>query len=141
MAAHRRAPRCKVAREMALEMHAELCVLHVYEPLRAGDGPGFATRPYDADLKRESSELIARETAGWDETNVSLRPLVRAGAPALGDSRRPLIEEHPDLTIIATRGNSGWKRLISGQRRRTRRAPGELSRADEYTKRASKPTP
>ncbi len=102
----------QLAREMALEMHAELCVLHVYEPSEPVMGL-VSDSVYDADLKREASELIARETAGWGEAGVSLRPLVRAGAPAT-EILAAIDEEHPDLTIIATRGNSGWKRLVLG---------------------------
>ncbi len=102
----------QIAREMALDWHAELCVLHVYES--AAPVLGLVSHSsFDDDLKREAKELIERETAGFADAGVSLRPLIRAGAaaPAILEA---IGEEQPDLTIIATHGYSGWKRLTMG---------------------------
>ena len=100
------------ARDMALEWDAELCVLHVYEPLLPVMGV-VADEPFHAELRREAREIIANDTQGFERAGVRLRPLIRGGIPAL-EILDTISEEQPDVTIIATHGHTTWARLIMG---------------------------
>jgi nucleotide-binding universal stress UspA family protein len=103
----------RAANELALHFSAELCLVNVVSP-------DVQTSP---DLA--GSGLVLREVEALDES--SLQKVVREMVPkelharqivAVGEAADEIIriseEEKVDLIVIASHGQTGWRRLVFG---------------------------
>jgi nucleotide-binding universal stress UspA family protein len=107
----------KAADELARHFGADLYLVHVVAPLPTIPGasaptgfhiPSVLKEIKDAALK-SLEQLIKREIS----MKVRIEPVVLAGDPATEIARKAE-ELATDLIVIATHGQSGWKKLVSG---------------------------
>jgi nucleotide-binding universal stress UspA family protein len=108
------------AGELAAHFDAELCLLHVMQPLQPlmGLAPYAGVGAFDASSYEEAARAAAEQglralLEEYAGENVRVRSLLRQGYPAdeiVGAAAR----EEADLIVIATHGRSGWRRHIFG---------------------------
>jgi nucleotide-binding universal stress UspA family protein len=107
----------KAADELARNFGADLYLLHVVAPLPtvpAGPAPmGFHIPSVLKEIKdtalKSLEQLIKREIS----MRVRIEPVVLAGDPA-SEIARKAEDLGADLIVIATHGQSGWKKLVAG---------------------------
>ncbi|MFA5110412.1 MAG: universal stress protein [Desulfobaccales bacterium] len=110
----------KRAEELARHFGAELCVLHVIPPVpgpHAFADPPLATS-FDVPLFQQElavyaekmlKDLVSHQVSG----EVRSRDLVTTGEAA-AEIQRVAAQEHADLIVIASHGQTGWRRWVSG---------------------------
>ena len=107
----------KTANELADHFGANVILLHVIAPMPtmagAGAPTGFHIPPVLKEMEGKASEELERLKAGKLEKSIDARTMVIYGKPA-DEIVRIAEEEKADLIVIATHGQSGWKRFISG---------------------------
>jgi nucleotide-binding universal stress UspA family protein len=110
----------KRAEELARHFSAELLVLHVIPPV---PGPHAFPDPqadfnfdlplYQQELaiyaEKKLKDLVSHQVSG----EVRSRDLVTTGEPA-AEIRRAAAQEHADLIVIASHGETGWRRWTHG---------------------------
>jgi universal stress protein A len=108
----------RVSSELARHFSSELTVIHVVQPvpvLAAGQvEPGaFCVPSYQQEMEVASMKLLQKHIDNLAVEGLTARPVVVLGDPA--DMIVQIAEdEKADLIVIATRGQSGIKRLIIG---------------------------
>jgi nucleotide-binding universal stress UspA family protein len=102
----------QVAGEWATHFGAELCLLHVLEPM---ESPGlFLFREQIEEPRRlEALKQLHHVLREQLPQFASARPIVRLGSTA-DEIATVAEEEGADLLIIATHGASGWRSEVSG---------------------------
>ncbi len=110
----------KAGRELAVHFGAELWLIHVIPPIPVY-GP-FPDLPVAAsfDIPQYQQELVAySKKALQDVVEQRLAPEVRAQTlVAVGDAAQQIVraarKEDCDLIVIATHGQTGWRRFVFG---------------------------
>ncbi len=109
----------KKADELAREFDAELTVVHVIQnipltpipspPLARGFDYKLYETEYENNLKRKLDEVISDKVSRKEK----VRPLLLRGNPAstIVDTAE---KNDTDLIVLATHGQSGWKRFVFG---------------------------
>ena len=108
------------AGELAAHFGAQMCVLHVVQPMQnvypfAAFG-GFVVSDetaYDEAVKKSAEEELKQLIERHSFANVRVRALVRSGYPA-EEIVAAAQEENADLIVIATHGLSGWRQYFFG---------------------------
>ena len=101
------------AANLARKLGARVVLLHVIEPIIAGDIYGFAEiSDLNAELKRSATRRIARNVARLEKRGIRSRGLIDSGPAA------PAILEHAgksaDLIVLGTHGRTGFSHLFMG---------------------------
>lgn len=108
----------RVSSELARHFSSELMVVYVVQPvpvLAAGQVElgAFCIPSYQQEMEAASMKLLQKQIDSLTGAGLSARPVVVLGDPA--DMIVQIAEdEKADLIVIATRGQSGIKRLIIG---------------------------
>ena len=108
----------EVACELALHFSSELLVIHAVAPLpgltTGHISPSFFDIPeFLKKMEESSKKLLEENVAKRVPKGISVRCMVIEGHPA--DQIVETAEhENADLIVIATRGQTGLKRLVSG---------------------------
>lgn len=96
--------------------NAELCILHVVEPMPATSPEfdyGFDVSGYEPGLYSSAEERLQEVSGRFSSVGPRRRTLLR-----YGDAAREIVslaEEEPfDLIVIATHGLTGWRHLVFG---------------------------
>jgi nucleotide-binding universal stress UspA family protein len=102
----------KVASDIAVKFEAELCVLHVMEPLEPAMGV-VSKKEFDAARSADAAHLIQQAA------NIHVAPCVRRRALVDSDDPAPGIlraseQEQVDLIVIATHALTGWRHFVLG---------------------------
>jgi nucleotide-binding universal stress UspA family protein len=100
------------ASELAAQFDAELCVLYVMEPLEPVLGI-VSQEEFDASRSADAAQQIQQAVERRGAPGVRSRALVESGDPAAGILRAAAAEK-VDLIVIATHGQTGWRRLVFG---------------------------
>ncbi|MBN1140483.1 MAG: universal stress protein [Deltaproteobacteria bacterium] len=105
----------KAAGELALHFSSELLVVHVVVPVPVV--PGIPLSVNVAEYQQELEISSKKKLENWVRNNVSKK--IRAGTRVvLGDPAEQIVkiagEEETDLIVIATQGQTGFKRLAFG---------------------------
>jgi nucleotide-binding universal stress UspA family protein len=107
----------KAANELAANFGAKVILLHAIAPMPtiagAGAPTGFHIPPVLKEMEGKAAEELERLKAEKLEGGIDARTMVIYGKPA-DEIVRIAEEEKADLIVIATHGQSGWKRFISG---------------------------
>ena len=105
------------ANELADHFGAQVILLHAIAPMPAmagaGAPTGFHIPPVLKDMEGKAAEELERMKAEKLNKSKDTRTMVIFGKPA-DEIVRIAEEEKADIIVIATHGQSGWKRLISG---------------------------
>ena len=104
--------------ELALHFSAELTVVHVVLPIpvvAAGhmSPAAFNVGAYQQEMEASSMKILEDHMEQRVPTGISARGIVLLGDPA-DQIVAAAGEENADLIVIATRGQSGLKRLVFG---------------------------
>lgn len=102
----------EAAGDLAAQFDAELCVIHVMEPADAALAV-VSNAEFDASRSADAAHKIHQAVLQSVDKSVRSRALVTSGGPAAG-ILRAAEDELPDLIVIATRGQGGWRHLIFG---------------------------
>jgi nucleotide-binding universal stress UspA family protein len=107
----------KAANELTEHFSAELILVHVVSPtptmVGAGAPTGFHIPAVIKEMEDEAAEMLEGIIAEKVAKGIKTRAVVIHGRPAhqiVGKAE----EENADIIVIATHGQSGWQRLISG---------------------------
>ena len=107
----------KAANELAHHFEAELILLHVVSPIPAMTGAGAPTGFHIPavlkEMEKSAAEMLENIKTNEIKKSTKTRTLVVHGRPA-DEIVRTAEEEKADLIVIATHGQSGWQRFISG---------------------------
>jgi nucleotide-binding universal stress UspA family protein len=107
----------KVANELADHFGAQVILLHVIAPMPtmagAGAPTGFHIPPVLKEMEGQAAQELERLQSEKFETSIDVRTMVIYGQPA-NEIVRVAEEEKADIIVIATHGQSGWTRFISG---------------------------
>lgn len=107
----------KVADELALHFSAELCVVHVVPPVpvipAAPAGAAFNVPAYQQELIVSSKKSLDDAVEQRISKELRVRPIVVQGDPA-DEIVRIADEEKAGLIVMATHGQTGWRRLVFG---------------------------
>jgi nucleotide-binding universal stress UspA family protein len=108
----------QAAVELARHFSAELIVIHVVQPipLVAAEhmGPAvFNVGAYQEEMERSARQNLNEQLAKRIPEGLAVRPLVVMGDPA-DQIVQAAADESADLIVIATRGQTGFKRLVFG---------------------------
>ncbi len=105
------------AQELALHFAAELLLVHVVPPVPAAGPvpppPAFNVPLYRQELLASCQNLLAEVAAQKLSPQLSVRTRVLQG-PAAALILELADKEEVDLIVIASHGESGWRRLIFG---------------------------
>lgn len=107
----------KAAVELAEQFNAELVLLHVVSPLPMAPGSFSATGTYLPTVLKEVEDWAKNSLQTLLEKQIPkeihAKPLVVVGTPAQ-EITQAAITEKVDIIVMATHGQSGWKRFITG---------------------------
>jgi nucleotide-binding universal stress UspA family protein len=108
----------QAAVELARHFSAELIVIHVVQPVplvAAGHMSPvvFNVRAYQEEMERLAMKNLKEQLAWRIPEGPAVRPLVVLGDPA-DRIVQAAADEQADLIVIATRGQTGFKRLVFG---------------------------
>ena len=108
----------ETACELARHFSSELIVLHVIAPIPALATGHISPAAMDVQellnkMEASSKEALEESVACKVPRGISVRSLVSTGSPAeqIVDTAE---HENADLIVIATRGQTGWRRRIAG---------------------------
>ncbi len=105
------------ARDMAKVFGAELLLLHVVAPVPVVDGPAgpapIDASLYDAEMEKAAKKNLEEICAKYIPESIKTHLLVGLGNAAQ-EILRVAEEKCPDLIVIATHGESGWRHLFFG---------------------------
>lgn len=108
------------ANELAAHFGAELCVLHVTEPVTMIYGissfPGSITwdlPAYEQAVFESAEQELAKLVERHHFKTLKVRSMVRRGNPA-DEIVSAAAQEGADLIVIATHGLTGWRQHIFG---------------------------
>jgi universal stress protein A len=104
------------ANELALRFAAELIVVHVVPPIPLGPGPppsGFNVPLYQQELVASCMKLLQEIVAQRLAKELKVRTMVLQGAAAEFIVRLAR-QEGADLIVIASHGETGWRRFVFG---------------------------
>jgi universal stress protein A len=110
----------RTAEELALHFSAELTLIHVIPPVPVPSpfpdplmASGFDVPLYQQELAVYSENTLKEVVAQRVSKEVACRIMV-----VTGDAAQQIIagaaQETPDLIVIATHGQTGWRRLVFG---------------------------
>lgn len=104
----------QVAGEWATHFGAELCLIHVVEPMGS---PGLILSREEIEESMQSDALQHLQQVLHEQLPqvASARAIVRIGSAA-DEIAAAAIDENADLVVIATHGASGWHAVLSGTR-------------------------
>jgi nucleotide-binding universal stress UspA family protein len=105
-----------VAMELTGHFSAQLVLLHVVNPIAIVpspspakfDVPGYQ-RAAEVHAMKKLEELASERTP--DRTKITARVIIGIAAQGIADTA---LEESADLIVIATHGETGWKRFVFG---------------------------
>ena len=107
----------KAADELARHFGADLCLVHVVAPLPTIPGASAPTGFHIPSVLKEIRDAALKSLEQFIKREISMKvriePVVLAGDPATEITRKAE-ELATDLIVIATHGQSGWKKLMSG---------------------------
>jgi len=108
----------KIAGELAQHFSSELIVIHVVPPIpvvaTAHMSPSaFNVHDYQLEMEKSSRKILEENMEKRTPERVSARSMVILGDPA-GQIVTTAGDEQVDLIVIATRGQTGLKRLVFG---------------------------
>jgi universal stress protein A len=108
----------QAAVELARHFSAELIVVHVVQPipLVAAEHMGsvvFNVQAYQEEMEQAALKKLQQLLAERVAAAIAVRPLVALGDPA-DQIVRAADDAKADLIVIATRGQTGIKRLVFG---------------------------
>jgi len=102
----------QVAGEWAAHFGAELCLIHVVEPL---ESPGLimSREQIEEAMQAEAVQQLHAVLRERLPQLAAARPMVRKGSAA-DEIAAAAEQEDIDLIVIATHGSSGWRTIVSG---------------------------
>jgi nucleotide-binding universal stress UspA family protein len=107
----------KAANELADHFGAQIILLHAIAPMPtmagAGAPTGFHIPPVLKEMEGKASEELERIKSEKLYKSFEARTMVIYGKPAT-EIIRIAEEEKADIIVIATHGQSGWRRFLSG---------------------------
>jgi nucleotide-binding universal stress UspA family protein len=108
----------QAAVELARHFSAELIVVHVVQPIplvaaEHMSSAAFNVPAYQAEMEMSSRILLKEQIEQRIPEGVAARPQVLLGDPA-DQIVQAAADEKADLIVIATRGQTGFKRLVFG---------------------------
>jgi len=106
----------KTAGELAFHFGSELCLLHVVSPIPVipmGGGTVFNVPLYEQELEAFSKRSLEEIINQMEWRGMKVRLIVLRGNPA-DEIVRIAEEEMVELIVIATRGRTGFDRIIFG---------------------------
>ena len=107
----------ETAAELAVRFSAELVVVHVVPPVPVATVPQatplFDVGTYEKELGRSAEEGMEKLLKDRAPDEIRSRYLVAFGEPA-HEIVRVAGEEHADLIVMSTHGESGWRRVVFG---------------------------
>jgi nucleotide-binding universal stress UspA family protein len=107
----------KAAVEIADHFTAELILFHAVSPMPvmagAGSPTGFHIPSVLEEMEENAGKMLEGIKSGNIEKSINTRTIVVHGRPA-DEIVRLAEEEKADMIVMATHGQSGWRRLISG---------------------------
>jgi nucleotide-binding universal stress UspA family protein len=109
----------KAANELALHFSAELYVVHVVPPIPTANVPApktpssFHVPSYRQELEESSKKSLDEIVKQQISKEVRVHPIVVEG-DASYQIVRIAEKENVDLIVMATHGQTGWRRLVRG---------------------------
>lgn len=107
----------KAAVELAEHFSAELTLVHIISPVPtlvgAGAPTGFHIPAVLKEMDGKAAEMLEAVKTKRVSKSIKTRTMVIHGKPA-DQIVRKAEEERADIIVIATHGQSGWQRFISG---------------------------
>jgi len=108
----------KVATELALHFSSELIAIHVVAPIPViateyTSSAAFNVHEYQQIMEVSAMKTLEEETGRRIPEGVSVRRVLSLGDPA-NQIVQTAEDEQVDLIVIATRGQTGLKRLVFG---------------------------
>ena len=107
----------KTAVELADHFTAELILLHAVSPMPvmagAGAPTGFHIPAVLEEMEENAAKMLEDIKSGEIKKSINIRTMVVHGRPA-DEIARLAEEEKAEMIVMATHGQSGWRRLISG---------------------------
>jgi nucleotide-binding universal stress UspA family protein len=107
----------ETAVELAARFSAELLLIHVVPPVPLAvvpePAPAFDVVTYQKELTKSAEEGIEKMIGDHVPREIRSRSLVKQGEPA-DEIARVADEERVDLIVMATHGESGWRRFVFG---------------------------
>jgi nucleotide-binding universal stress UspA family protein len=107
----------KTAIEIADHFSAELILVHIVSPLPnivgAGAPTGFHLPMVLKEMEKQATERIEADAAERIPNNIKFRTVVGTGRPA-DRIVQAASEEKAQIIVMATHGQSGWQRFVSG---------------------------
>lgn len=108
----------RAAREMALHFSAGLLIVHVVPPIPVVSSPAVPTTfnvpLYQQELVQSSRKLLD----DWVKNKVTSGKLSVTPLLLHGDAAEKILqaarESGPDLIVMATHGQTGWRRFVFG---------------------------
>ena len=105
------------ANELALHFGAEVLLVHVVPPVpvvaATPGGASFNIVAYQEEMVSSSKERLAGMQKERFAQELHVRPIVSLGSAA-NEIIRIAGEENVDLIVMATHGETGWRRLVFG---------------------------
>jgi nucleotide-binding universal stress UspA family protein len=102
----------KVAGEWATHFGAELCLIHVVEPIET-PGMLLSSEHIEEAMQAEAVQRLHTVLREHLPQLAAARPIVRKGSAA-DEIAVTAEQENADLIVIATHGSSGWRAVVSG---------------------------
>jgi nucleotide-binding universal stress UspA family protein len=112
----------KAADELALHFSAELCLIHVVAPIPTTVMPAapipvspatFDVTAYQHELEASARQSLQDVAEQRISKEISVKLVVMHGSAA-GEIIRVANDEGTDLIVIATHGQTGWRRMVFG---------------------------
>ena len=107
----------RVANELAEHFSAELILVHIVSPMPnisgMGAPTGFHIPMVLKEMEEQATKRIEKDAVERIADHVQCRTIVGTGKPADRIIQMAL-EEQAQMIVMATHGQSGWQRFVSG---------------------------
>ncbi len=108
----------RAAQEMALHFSADLLIVHVVPPVPVVSSPAVPS-PFNVPLyQQELAHSSRRLLDDWVRNKVTTGKLSVTPILLHGDAAEKILqaarETRPDLIVMATHGQTGWRRFVFG---------------------------
>ncbi|MCG6892580.1 MAG: universal stress protein [Desulfobacteraceae bacterium] len=107
----------EAAVKLAETFHSELILVHAVTPLpiiaESSGAAGYHLPTVMEDLEQQARDAMDRLVETLIPRQIHVRSLILHGMPA-NEIARAALEESTDLIVMATHGESGWKRFFFG---------------------------
>jgi len=107
----------KIAIEIAEHFTAELILVHIVSPIPnivgTGSPTGFHFPMVLEEMEAQATKKIEADAVDHIPDHIRSKTIVKAGRPA-DQIVETAVEEKAQIIVMATHGQSGWQRFVSG---------------------------